>query len=355
MKSTKQKLKMIGMIAAMVIIAAVLFTALYLILNRSYGWFASNEQVDGENMKVKADHDIYELAVSGTQVTTYPAGDPILTFLADNGNYQNIAQTDNGNFNLVCTLYDERAGDDPLFVSPGSYGSVSFDVVPKRGHVKLQFDMVMQGVGIRTVDNNGVNEEELYYITDPDLINYLHGHILFFSERTPVSAGSTIYRYSGVMPTSFVYDTAEHASDRHVVNGEDHYTVTFYWIWPQMISSIILPETDSRLRTHTVFSDSTEREEFKEFIEENNELFFYYPAGETSYTYVAPANMTDPAPADTGNENGYYVEFIEGYNNADQLIGDTVRYLIVTPTASLYVEPEPEPAPEPAPEPEPEP
>ena len=334
-------------------LGVVVLMLIMLYLRFSYGWFASNDAVTADGMQVSAnDESFFELAVRDRNTTTpadpnldqhspYANDSDIVVFLAQDeyGGYAKINETDNDNPALLCHLVNENPHEENSEdLAPGAFGVISFDIVLAEGTASdFDIDLSFFPLG-ETVVNNArvpcaiVDPDE----TDPAVIaeqeeklatlrEYLSGHILFFQSRSAKQNGG--YYYSDRLTTdSFVFELP--AQPDYTANGKDYYTVEIYWIWPATFGQLALPNSDARVHVHSVYNDETARGEMLDFISDNPGKFF---------RELSVAANTVFARADY--EDYYFVELSEGYNRADQMIGDSTQYLIVCVDVSQHNNP----------------
>ena len=292
----------------------VVLVAVY--LNMSLGWFSSNKDVSGTGMNVGVDYSLFELAVSGGQITPYADDAPIVTYLSSNENIQKLSATTPANSALLCHMTNENPHiDHSEFIAPGSFGTVSFDIVLKKeydGAFTIDLDFLFYGTDMsRNPVPVDAEEEELL-----QLRNLLSGHILFFETRSETLDNGGYYYSDRITDGQFVYDLSEHEDDRNVQNGEEHYTVTFYWIWPATFGRLALSTTSDNLHGHALFEDEDDRAEILSQIQNHPECFF--------------VNLRDRVDLTVSEfEEMEFADLSDGYNEGDQFIGDRVRFLVL--------------------------
>ncbi|MBQ7715641.1 MAG: hypothetical protein IJT70_07215 [Clostridia bacterium] len=344
----RKTLIIIGGFLSLVVLMIAVILAVGYIFFRSYGWFAFASDLRTSDMQVRMRREPFELAVVEIQeqgVTVYDQHSPYnssheaIVYLSDE-EYAILDETNGDTPALFFRLSDEKPGADPAKIAPGDFGTISFDIVPLTSEdLTFYIYFTRRGLGVEKHENA---PDTLVEVDNTDgTLDYLLGHILLFKDRTQIET-SGYYYYSDLFTDDYLeYTMSDHTADRYTVNGEDHYRVTLYWVWPTTFAQIAFAEGDVRLHSHALFGDATERADFMEYVADNNSLLFMDLAVGASYT-------------NPGDEDTYYIELSDGYNNADQVIGDNVKYYILE--AHVMIDP-PEAAvtPTPTPDPEPEP
>lgn len=315
----------------------LVFIILY--LHFSYGWFAKNETVSGENMQVSAqDESFFELAVRQRgaaagdaldQRTPYADDSLIIQILGydEYGGYEKRNMTDNEHASIFCHLVNENPHEeDSEDLAPGAYGYISFDIVLSEGYdgsFDIDLSFLPLGLTAGGVPSPIVDPDE----TDPDVIaeqeallseirDLLSGHVLFYAGRSSLVNGG--YYYSDrLTDDSFVFDLP--ASPDYTENGKNHYTVNIYWIWPSTFGQLALQNGDERVHVHSVYNDETERGEMLGYISSNPSKFFRGLAGGNPFQGSGGRSWEDLN----------FIALSEAYNRADQSIGDNTQYLIV--------------------------
>ena len=295
----------------------------------SFGWFANNVSVTGNGLRIKPKADDYELAVLGDQALPFAADSNIVLYLQQSavGGYQKRASTNNSNPAILCHMSNEHPHvENSEEIAPGAFGTVSFDIVVPTGSDYTGFDIsldylpITSGAGGLTAVNPAVESE---------VLELLSGHILLFGSRTALQNGG--HYYSDPIGDSLSVTLADYTP---VTQADgDHYTVTFYWIWPGTFGQMAFPDGDSRVHSHTLFNDSTERAALLARMAAHPEQFFRSrdPLNPDRYVNGTELDLANP-PSGYTFEDYYYVELSEGYNLGDQFVGDHVRYLVIVAT-----------------------
>ena len=337
----RKTLMIIGGFLSLIVLMIAVVMAVGYIFFRSYGWFNVAAELSAHDMNARIIREPFELAVVNDtsipydQRTPFTASDAPVVYLADE-EYEIVTETSGNHWALYYRLSNEKPGAEATRIAPGDFGTVSFDIVPLTND-DMTLYIYYTKRGLKIVHTQGQPDTLEDADNSDGELDFLSGHVLFFNERTRIG-NSSYYYYSDFFNDDCVeYNTADHVADRVTVNGVLHYRVTFYWVWPSTFAQIAFSEGDVRLHSHALFGNAADRAEFMEFVADNNGLIFKDLAAGVSYT-------------NAGDENTYYIELSDGYNNADQVIGDSVDYYVLE--ANVTIIPPVEPAP---PDPDPEP
>ena len=311
--TVKEKKEMITRIILIILSGTVLIVSAV----TTVAWFAHNTNVRGTGMRVVVNADNYKLLVQ--RPTWYDPDHPENnTNEYDKPEYEEFTNISGlkerlgtDGYDLVATktseagalafeLFNEEIIENKRFLRPGSYGTLTFYVQTDES-VTIDFTLTLGGFenGYDNSDNQIITE-----VSNQTYLNYLKGHLLFFTGRT----GSTPdeYKYSGLIDEgTFSYSTSEH--DPQTVGGEENcYPVVLYWEWPLTYSDIIhnVSTTDSP-------QDNKYPTAMRTYLDD-------YTCYETNKSYFLAKNLTS-TNADALDD---------GYNDADQLIGDNISYII---------------------------
>ncbi len=294
--------------SALLLFMTVLFFVKY--RHSTVGWFVQNRTAEATDARVAPVESFYELAVSPAQETPYAASSDVLTYLETEYGVVKQPETSSARIATVCRFVNENPYDptsDEL--APGSFGKISFDLVIKhdRGIDDFTVDLDYLALG-----SGPSGPEAPDSATQAELQELLAGHILMFSSRSALQNGG--YYYSDFIDGSFTFTLSEHTG----VPQSDgvHYTVELYWIWPVTFAQLALKEGNPKLHSHAIFDNETDRAAMLETIKANQNEFF------KSLNAAVNFNRSD-------FEDYYFVELSDGYNSADQFIGDNTHYLVL--------------------------
>ena len=312
-------------------------------------WFASNNQVNGTNMSVTVQNGGFELQVKGTNIANSSTFSGFSIFSSEF--IDGIQQVDDGdnlinvfrtgvNAEKIIWRRESPSGFYPEGLKPGSYGTLTFWVVPSRdGEQNIQFKFSIRGFHAKKNANGAVTG--LYEINDAleattengldnatlaakkQALEYVRGHILFFAcfENSYYSG----FEKDGI----FYFNDFLDPADRNLVAGQE-YPVTIYWKWINDIGDLFLPSTSS-YASAPIFADSNtdDREIAFEYLSDADNVFTGMSQNE-----IETALMV----IQEGSSNVSYKDslsaLIEGYDNADMDIGNNVNYILIEMAAS---------------------
>ena len=292
----------------------------------SIAWFTMNREVGTSGMGVKTATLPFELAVPSRS-----GADTYYNSLINDFGYltgESDLTTERGSIRWV--MKDESkntSAEDYRGFSPGSYGKLTFYILPKTDtNAKYNLKIDLSGYCAEFVpDTNdpSVMTKEIVPNTFKSLAEkadgdstgiysqaagYLKGHIMFFQELDMLTSEElngdtdTNKYYSGRIIDSFVYDTSEHQSDKTTLNGQVAYEVNIYWIWPNTFGQI------------------------------NPSYFFITSDLQSSGTV---ASLITPSSLSSTNA---LITLSNGYNGADQIIGENAQFVLVEMTVELYTD-----------------
>ncbi len=307
-----------------VIVVVLLVAALT--LNVAFGWLTQSLSNDAYNEKMRIDDDFFELAVTAPDMPDAESESDVIDFLDANGGYVRAGMTSMNTPSIIGRMNDEAMkSSEDVKISPGSFGSIVFYLVLPEGEYEdnvFDFDISISG---------GSTESPITPTTD-SVNELLNGHILLFTGRTVsahIDATHDAYHYSGLISDgSFTYDTGDHQGSKTTEGGKDYYMIEIYWVWPATFTQMVFSESNPLARGRTVFESEndyvgssatlSDHGRLIEFISGNPSRYFRYNGNETPPDFAAlMVNYRDN-----------YVKLSDGYNSADQSIGDNVRWII---------------------------
>lgn len=290
-------------------IIALLLSIILVYGTKSYGWFSSSMSASGNNAQVVLSNQSFELSINESAGLSNDLSSHFSDYVTD-------LSTSSQHPNFFCIIETE---DDAETIEPGSYGVIKFNIVCNE-ESNQNFVLDLSFHGIRETYN-----EEVRSLVDLDPTNtedaktleLLKGHIMLFSTRTSISGGQAgPYYYSNHIEE--IYNFSTNGITPTYQNGKYYYPVELYWVWPLSFSQMVYPETDARLNTNTLISDTELRGDLIDYIGENPNKYFYWSSNQ-SISYTDGYEQS---------QNNYRI-LTEGYNNADQRIGDNIRFLVV--------------------------
>ena len=260
-------------------------------------------------------------------------------------------------------MTDETRTDVKTGIKPGSYGNFTFNVIPRvSGNLKVHFTIDLTGYYARFEldENNVIDPTQISFGTLESLedrmisdsgsaakyqnaMNYLKGHILFYESYTTL----TETELNGSTDSHTYYakriDPEEGFDREFIVNDEmvgQPQQVIVYWIWPNTFAQMEYDNGNSNLIDPAMFSSNqaayeledettiTPRAELMRFIAAHPGLFF-------NSTIIASKSEADIATMLTLTNADDIITLSNGYNNADQIIGETVKLVLVEIEAGL--------------------
>lgn len=284
---------------------AVALSLLFVVVG-GFAWFSNNKNTDATGMNVKVDAGGFELY----RDTELDYESELTDYFDHTENVKAIEKTTPSTPSIFVQLNIENGEK----IEPGAYGHVTFYIIPKEGDNYSKYNVNLLSRGFKESE-----EGEELVLTEENSENVkdlMKGHILFFEERTPVSGSTGPYYYSKMITNNFEVDSEEMSLTTK--GGYQCYEVNIYWIWAFNIAQIVFDENNPRLHSHPLFNDNEEREEIRNLIIDKPDEFFYW----------------DIDPEIDFDENGVffenkYVQINNGYNNGDQLIGDSIKYFVI--------------------------
>lgn len=301
------------------------------------GWFANNKNLTAENMRVTLNNGMIELAFDDAPASAsfvYPFADNARQSvkLSEEGYEKENEEHDHVTTDLTPKLRMVLKNDDPdadtigdvKVMSPGSYGTLTFYIIPKRGDItSVNLSFALRGLGMVTDETATPPTSSFGWVEDDEALSFIEGHILFFTGLHGT--------YSGRIDGNYEYVFADHVSDKTTVAGEDRYAVNVYWVWPKTFSQMAFSE-GSFLHIRQLFS-SHEVDLLREEMHDDPDKFFRYVGTETPDDYEDLMERLEADPS----QNYSFIALSDGYNNADQFIGENVEFLVLTIDADAVV------------------
>ena len=277
----------------------------------SIAWFTMNREVEGSGMNMKASESSYLIVTetegeNGNKKSKYHAyqeslhdGDASVWIMTADHNMKNYAADDVG-------------------ISPGSYGSVTFYVVPNSDAVTLDLDFRITGYS----EDSGTLTP-----ADTDVNTYLMGHIQLFEERTTVgNPEDEKFIYS--KPILSGNEFSRVISRRTFTSATKDQPVVIYWTWPRTLSTLVDVTQQNANVSISPFCNKTDGTEstdssYKKVVDHiiANPAYYFY-------------QYTDTAELTEARIINKYEKFGELYDLADNDIGMHVQYITLKMTTS---------------------
>ena len=251
--------------------------------------------------------------------------------------------------NNVKNYVTENTVEDDIGIRPGSFGSLKFRVIPKGTEV-INLDFKLDMIPYRTVyqtDGSGTvildgeghpTELRPEIITgNNDAVTYLKNHVLFFKERSGTLGN---YVYSGLIDldetVQLIYLPSEDPGEPGTYTstltfdkvGDElqEKEITIYWIWPETLAEAALKGNQQTSGATPVCGS------------ENLEIFNKLKANPSNF--LAGYNNTIDTDGVANSDltqtiiKNHYSKLSLEYNNADQMIGDNIGYIVLRLTAT---------------------
>lgn len=286
----------------------------------SVAWFTMDKYNDLRSVEMSSAEVPFEIKTVGT--ADYENKDILDLLGYSQGNITDDSNSTSSENSKVYWLMNDESNInnnsvDSEGISPGSYGKLTFYIVPKKdGDMEFTFNLDMKGY--KTVD------EKLEIISDKNVTDFLKGHIMFFEG----------------------YDDTTKCYSKHIVNGQfnhkinnaqkgKEYPVTIYWIWPNTIGQLLLTKNDININgADPIFEGkSNDKSNFGEFLSQNYNLYFdttkntnLLENGKFKSEYSEAINNM---VANKEYKTKYLTDMNSAYNDADEEIGTTVEDLVL--------------------------
>ena len=275
-------------------------------------WFASNKEVEGNDILVFMQDGSFELMVEGeaglfdqflpSTYTKAGANNPFRT----NPEHTAIQWLVSENANIG--NYESDDEDAVEGIAPGSEGQLNFKVIPGlEDPLELQFTLNLTAYRSGAANPSTLDDLTPVVSGDSDydlLTGFLEGHILFFTSKDENG------KYSGLIDDTF---TETITFDKDAQGQAQPYPMTIYWIWPNTFEEEMLTDSDLGTGQKSVCSSTELLDRFAEHPEYFLDQF------------EAPENTT----LDADYIRSQKTVLNRKYNEADQIIGDEIGYLVV--------------------------
>lgn len=351
-ENRKRKRNLIKL-GAMTLLSVIIF------IFTTIAWFSMNREVSTGSMAVKAGGSPFELEVFGANVENssdfskadndYKNGEAQLTA----NTYRTSGQYDKIIWRKTGTTADDGHYSDGL--SPNSHGKLTFWVVPNStGTLDIEFIFKVRGfIGTYTPATTEGAEptlNDLFEVTDnmevtaenelkdaADLakkkaaLEYIQGHILFFSDYDGINYSGFLGTGRSIRFGDCINPTAEPKAKYNPGNAVsvtegNKYQVTIYWKWANTLEQMIF-DSDSEYRDNPLFSASnnTDRNAIYTYLKDttNNTVFSEASNIESLLTTIQSGT----------NINTALTTLTNAYDNADQIIGNNLDYILIEMSA----------------------
>ena len=315
-KSDKRKI-ILHIICAVGALVLLIFSII------TYGWFTMNKTVEVDDAQMTAVSGKFELASANTkgkydEYLDLPKGTE-LTDITVNGETttKKLTATGNGKPEIKWLMSNESNFgnvNDGDGIQPGSSGTLTFYVIPKQsGELKLKFslDTILYNNNAKEISAENPDNSECIIVDTEPVAKLVRGHILFFENYD-----STTGFYSDRITDSFNYN---------IQNAQENtaYKVDIYWVWPEVIDQLILPQNDSLLNGKS----------YKKITADTDNTIINDMKSNSDNYFLSSDNLSDmlenvsKGSSDIGFNQEYYTQLNTLWNMADQQIGLKVAYI----------------------------
>lgn len=366
----ESKKKLVSSSISLVRMAVLPVLIFVLLVFAAIAWFASNNTVTSTGMSVGMLSMPYELAVpedpgnvgaksyiqtgSGNNAT-YDSGTEINSMsgainAADGtlGEYTYITNvstgtTSTGNFYTTSggstikwrleSAYDKT--DDGL--GPASYGTFTFYVVPKvTGTIEMKINLGLEGY-MAEVDKNDDGSFEVNNLqvigsnhAKHMAVEYLNTHLMFFKGRTGSGTELDPYYYTDLINGEGLELTFNNCVIDRLI------PVTVYWIWPNTFAEMTCIAAKGNIANPSGNTEAVNTvNEVRQFVVDRREQLLRVNAA-TALSYMADTVVVDGENVSTFNTTKATSRLSElsiAYNSADQYIGTSIQYFLLSLTA----------------------
>lgn len=269
-------------------------------------WFAANNRVSATGSTIGAKADRYTLTAAGE-------GKPD----AHVGYYERTAEekhtiagldtADGMTVTLGSNLNNETAGS----LYPGARGKITFTVTPHTdnlGDITINLSRILKAKG-------NIYEEADGNLSDDasTLLSLVKGHLLFF---TSCKNG---YYSDCVVDSKIEIHKSEFCEKGDVTKPTNKpVTINLYWVWPEYFQNFVLTGNTNYYK-NLFAAETTDYRTLQADMNAHKANYFY-----GTVSSVGAAN----APAVSSNMSSSDTAICSAlYNNADEQIGDKVKYI----------------------------
>ena len=316
----------------LVLLLAASFVVLIGVLTMA--WFASNNTVNGTTMSVTVQGADFEIRTSGSEgiydsyildvdsdyiraVSTSETAQKIVWQLTSTSNMENLWDGDNP-ISAAELRRIQRIESESYGLSPGDHGQLTFTVVPKSGsEISVSIQPVLSCYKTSYDDegyqNTGIEPMTVTVDAEREAINLLSGHILLFRKY---DSDDDKIEEMHLITQPFTLDDISSDTD-----------VTLYWVWPKRLNNILELSVDGL--------DNVGCLELREYFFKRPEIFLakYHSDGSDVFDGITLINPTEQQIAEMvtamTTASATYNGWSARYNNADQIIGDRVGYVML--------------------------
>ena len=320
---------------------SMLILAFALLVFIGIAWFTMNEEIGTGGMSIKSQSSLFELRTIGatglfddyttrvdaeyTDASETGSSGKIMWRLTKGNTDSTLTQGNMHNLYLESgtpsadEMKEIKKIDSSKYgLSPGDYGTMNFTIVPKVDSVdttvkisvkcyKTEYYLSGDDIGYQKDVFEPMDEED---VNEAEAIKFTNSHIMFF------------YKDSNNHLRMLTDDGFDELS---ITENRD---VTIYWVWPEKLKNI--------LELDVAGLDMTGAMELRAYMLKNPELFLAKYSEDSSTVFDDIKLDEDATESDVQAKantilatNVSYNPWGARYNNADQIIGDYVGYIMV--------------------------
>ena len=328
------------------IIVVVTGVVLILVL-RSIAWFSDNQVTTATGMSAETKATLFELRTTGSNglfddyiqradaeyannTETTAAARKVIWNLTAGNTDETVSQGNINNLYLddetldAARMREIKSIDSSEYgISPGDYGSLTFSIVPKIASVDVHLDVNFR-LFKTSYDNDGYQQDVFTELNvnnfdDAEAKRLAEGHIVFF------------YKDS----SNHMHLLSEDGFNEMSVAANR--SVTLYWVWPENLRDITNENISS--------IDSTGKHELLIYMLQHPDKFLALDGGESEDIFDSIKLGDNPSASDVSDKVALMTATVSTtnywdskYNNADQLIGENVGYVMIEVIADLLHE-----------------
>jgi hypothetical protein len=209
-----------------------------------------------------------------------------------------------------------------FYIVPGTNGTQTFQihlsVVPYQASTEESTNKITAIEEVGKANDNGSTTGQKQYARE-----FISGHILFFQETTAED---------GTKQDTWLKDRNFEVTITDAV-ADQEYAYTIYWKWPQVFSEIILNGGDDYLDGRKPILTSTIRENILADMKKNPQKYFYNSLTSsplsTKDELIGEIDKIHASSQISGEMAQNFVDLSSFYNQADQIIGSQISFILV--------------------------
>lgn len=280
-------------------------------------WFAANNRVSATGSTIGAKADRYTLTAegegeSGAHVGYYERSErtPEEKHAID-GLDTNDAMT----VTLSSNLNNESAGS----LYPGARGKITLTVKPlvdDLNGVTINLSRVLKATGVGVVEDG-----EALTPAAQTLLGLVKGHLLFFTSCENGYYSGRVENGQIKIPKSAFYKVDDETKPTDNKPTSESFTFDLYWVWPEYFQNFVLTGNTNYYKNLFAAAGDAKSDygALQADMNANKTNYFFGTAGNT---------VAASAPTVSANISSNDAAICSAlYNNADEQIGDKVKYI----------------------------